>query len=127
MYCFIVKDIESQTSFRTINHRIQCYICHAPNAECVWWQPRTPLWCRFYHDAHGHQQKGTAVLWKQYCQEVGQHSQVSLRYLSLLWDTVLLTKANTIITLEGSRLQPGDASQPTRVRHQPYASDEDEP
>ena len=35
----------------------------------------------------------------------------------------LLTKANTIITVEGSRLQPGDvldASQPTCVRHQPY-------
>ena len=37
-------------------------------------------------------------------------------------DTVLLTKANTIITVEGSRLQPGDAldtSQATRFRHQP--------
>ena len=43
-------------------------------------------------------------------------------------DTVLLTKANTIIMLEGSKLQPGDAldtSQPTHVRHQPYASDKD--
>ena len=39
-------------------------------------------------------------------------------------DTALLTKANTIITVEGSRLQPGDvldASQPTCVRHQPHA------
>ena len=38
-------------------------------------------------------------------------------------DTVLLTKANTIITVEGSRLQPGDmldALQPTRIRHQPH-------
>ena len=36
-------------------------------------------------------------------------------------DTALLTKANTIITVEGSRLQPRDAldaSQLTRVRHQ---------
>ena len=32
--------------------------------------------------------------------------------------------------LEGSRLQPGDAldaSQPTRVRHQPFAGDKGEP
>ena len=38
-------------------------------------------------------------------------------------DTALLTKANTIITVEGSRLPPGDvldASQPTCVRHQPH-------
>ena len=36
----------------------------------------------------------------------------------------LLTKSNTIIMLEGSRLQPGDVldtSRPTHVRHQPYA------
>ena len=26
MYRFIVKDIESQTSFRIINHQIQCYV-----------------------------------------------------------------------------------------------------
>ena len=42
----------------------------------------------------------------------------------------LLTKANTIITLEGSRLQPGDmldASQPTRIRHQPHVADKGEP
>ena len=43
---------------------------------------------------------------------------------------VLLTKANTMITFEGSRLQPGDvldALQPTRVRHQPYAGDQGKP
>ena len=39
------------------------------------------LWCHSYHDAHRHQPKGTAVLWKWYCQGVRQHSQVSLRYL----------------------------------------------
>ena len=45
-------------------------------------------------------------------------------------DMALLTKANTIITLEGSRLQPRDAldaSRPTRIRHQPYAGDKGEP
>ena len=39
-------------------------------------------------------------------------------------DMALLTKANTIITVEGSRLQPRDAldaSRPTRIRHQPHA------
>ena len=39
-------------------------------------------------------------------------------------DTALLTKTNTIITVEGSRLQPRDtldASQLTCVRHQPHA------
>ena len=43
---------------------------------------------------------------------------------------MLLTKANTIIMLEGSRLQPGDvldASQPMRVRHQPYAGGKGKP
>ena len=38
---------------------------------------------------------------------------------------VLLTKANTIITVEGSRLQPGDVLdmlQPTCVRHQPHTA-----
>ena len=38
-------------------------------------------------------------------------------------DTALLTKTNTIITVEGSKLQPGDAldmSQPTCVSHQPH-------
>ena len=38
-------------------------------------------------------------------------------------DTALLTKANTIITVEGSRLQPGDTLdmlRPTCVRHQPH-------
>ena len=42
----------------------------------------------------------------------------------------LLTKANTIITLEGSRLQPRDVldvSQPTRIGHQPYAGGKGEP
>ena len=42
----------------------------------------------------------------------------------------LLTKANTVIMLEGSRLQPRDTLdvlQPTRVRHQPYAGDEGKP
>ena len=42
---------------------------------------------------------------------------------------VLLTKANTMIMFEGSRLQPGDAldaSQPTRIRHQPYTGDQGE-
>ena len=42
----------------------------------------------------------------------------------------LLTKANTIITLEGSRLQPGDALdalRPTRVGHQPHVADKGEP
>ena len=41
-----------------------------------------------------------------------------------------MTKANTIITLEGSRLQPGDALdslRPTRVRHQPYAGGKGKP
>ena len=40
---------------------------------------------------------------------------------SPLWETSLLTKANAINTLEGSRLQSGDAldaSQSTRVGHQ---------
>ena len=39
-------------------------------------------------------------------------------------DTALLTKANTIITVEGSRRQPADMldmSRPTRIRHQPHA------
>ena len=39
-------------------------------------------------------------------------------------DMALLTKTNTIITVEGSRLQPGDVldtSRPTHVRHQPHA------
>ena len=43
---------------------------------------------------------------------------------------MLLTKANTIIMLEGSRLQPGDALdvlRPTHVRHQPHAADKGEP
>ena len=43
-----------------------------------------------------------------------------------LWDTALLTKANTIIMLEGGRLQPGDAldaSRPAYVRNQLYAGD----
>ena len=42
----------------------------------------------------------------------------------------LLTKAHAIITIEGSRLQPGDVldvSQPTHVRHQPYMGGEGEP
>ena len=42
----------------------------------------------------------------------------------------LLTKANTMITLEGSRLQPGDVLdtlQPTRITHQPYVGDKGEP
>ena len=42
----------------------------------------------------------------------------------------LLTKANTIVTLEGSRLQPGDAldaSRPTRIRHQPHVGDKGKP
>ena len=42
----------------------------------------------------------------------------------------LLTKANTIITFEGSGLQPGDAldaSRPTHVRHQPHVGDKGEP
>ena len=42
----------------------------------------------------------------------------------------LLTKANTMITLEGSRLQPGDVLdmlRPTRIRHQPYVGDQGEP
>ena len=53
------------------------------------------------------------------------------------WDTQvprcrmsLLTKATTINTLEGSRLQPRDvldASQPTRVGHQPYVGAKGEP
>ena len=46
------------------------------------------------------------------------------------WETSLLTKANTINMLEGSRLQPGDtldASRPTHVGHQPYAGDKGEP
>ena len=53
-----------------------------------------------------------------------------VEYLSPQWDMALLTKANTIIMLEGSRLQPGDAldvSQPTHIRHQPYAGDQGEP
>ena len=53
-----------------------------------------------------------------------QECRVSLRCLLVpAGDTVLLTKANTIITVEGSRLPPGDmldVSQPTRVRHQPH-------
>ena len=43
---------------------------------------------------------------------------------------LLLTKANTINMLEGSRLQPRDALdalQPTRVGHQPYAGAKGEP
>ena len=42
----------------------------------------------------------------------------------------LLTKANTIITHEGSRLQPGDTLDvllPTCVRHQLYVDDQGEP
>ena len=42
----------------------------------------------------------------------------------------LLTKANTIIMLEGSRLQPRDmldASQPTCIRHQLQAGDKGKP
>ena len=41
-----------------------------------------------------------------------------------------MTKANTINTLEGSRLQPGDmldASRPTRIGHQLYAGAKGEP
>ena len=43
---------------------------------------------------------------------------------------MLLTKANTIIMLAGSRLQPGDtldASQPTCVRHQLHVGGKGEP
>ena len=42
----------------------------------------------------------------------------------------LLTKANTINTLEGSRLQPRDmldASQPTHIGHQLYVGAKGEP
>ena len=49
---------------------------------------------------------------------------------SPLWETLLLTKANTINMLEGSRLQPRDmldASQPTHIGHQPYVGDKGEP
>ena len=53
-----------------------------------------------------------------------------IEILSPLWDTALLAKANTIIMLEGSRLQPGDAldmSRPTHVRHQPHVADKGKP
>ena len=43
---------------------------------------------------------------------------------------MLLTKANTIIMFEETRLHPGDAldtSQPTCIRHQPHAGDKGEP
>ena len=43
---------------------------------------------------------------------------------------LLLTKTNTINTLEGSRLQPRDAldaSRPTRIGHQPYLGAKGEP
>ena len=45
-------------------------------------------------------------------------------------DMALLTKAKTIIMLEGSRLHPRDvldASQPKCVRHQPYTADKGKP
>ena len=46
------------------------------------------------------------------------------------WEMSLLTKANTINTLEGNRLQPRDAldmSQPTCIGHQPYMGAKGEP
>ena len=72
-------------------------LSHTENDECMAVATRSTSQCCSSHNAHGHQPKGTG-------------------------DTVLLTKANAIITVEGSRLQPGDVLdtlRPTRVRHQP--------
>ena len=50
------------------------------------WSTSVPL----HHDAHGHQLKGMAVLWKWYCQGVRWHSQVLLRYSSPpMWDVTI--------------------------------------